>query len=211
MKPEATLQTFQFNAYHVQAYVPDALPLQQWFTANQKLNPSFPSPYWAQVWPAARALCRFIAEQPHWIKDKQILELAAGLGLPSLLAAGFAKEVTCSDYIADAVDMMQCSVKHNDLQNTKSILLNWNELPPDIKTDVLLLSDINYEPSAFEILLKVMKQFLANGTVILLSTPQRLMAKPFIEQILPYCIQQNEIPVKETKPETICTVMILQK
>lgn len=211
MKPEATLQSFQFNQFFAEVYVPDALLLQQWFTAQQKTDPSFPSPYWAQVWPAAKALCSFMAEQTHWVKDKTVLELAAGLGLPSLLAAQFAKEVTCSDYIPGAVELMQHSIKYNRLQNIKSILLDWNKLPPAIKTDVLLLSDINYEPSAFNTLLEVMERFLTNGTCILLSTPQRLMAKPFIEQLLPYCIQQNEIQVQETMPAATCTVMVLQK
>lgn len=211
MNPEATLQTFQFDDYHVQAYVPDALLLQQWFTAQQKINPSFLSPYWAQVWPAARALCSFIAEHPHWVKHKKILELAAGLGLPSLLAAQFADEVICSDYIEEAVESIQQSIKYNGFQNMQSCVLDWNALPPGLTADVLLVSDINYEPAVFETIYKVIEKFLNAGTIILLSTPQRLMAKPFIERLIPFCALQKEIYVKEPSPETICTVMLLKK
>lgn len=211
MNPVATLQTFQFDEYHVQAYVPDALLLQQWFTAKQKTNPFFPSPYWAQVWPAARALCQFLAEQPHWIQHKKVLELAAGLGLPSLLAAQFADEVISSDYIDEAVESIQQSIEQNGFQNMQSRVLDWNALPPNLTADVILVSDINYEPAVFEIIYKVIENFLTAGTIILLSTPQRLMAKPFIERLVPFCILQKEITVNETLPETICTVMVLKK
>ncbi len=211
MNPESTLQTFQFDDYHVQAYVPDALLLQQWYTAQQKNNPSFPSPYWAQVWPAARALCSFIAEQPHWSEHKKILELAAGLGLPSLLAAQFAYEVISSDYIGEAVESIRQSIEQNGFQNMQSRVLDWDALPPNLTTDVILVSDINYEPEVFETIYKVINGFLDADTIILLSTPQRLMAKPFIERLVPFCILQKEITVKEPLPGTICTVMVLKK
>ncbi len=211
MNPEATLQTFQFDDYHVQAYVPDALLLQQWFTAKLNTNPSFPSPYWAQLWPAARALCQFLAEQPHWVQDKKVLELAAGLGLPSLLAAQFAKEITCSDYIPEAADCIQRSIEYNGFQNMQGCVLDWNALPAHLTADVLLVSDINYEPAVFETIYKVIAGFLDAGTIILLSTPQRLMAKPFIERLVPFCILQKEITIKETLPQTICTVLVLKK
>ncbi len=211
MNPEATLQTFQFDDYKVQAYVPDALLLQQWFLEQQKINPSLPSPYWAQVWPAARALCSFLAEQPHWIQHKKVLELASGLGLPSLLAAEFAHEVICSDYITEAVELIQRSIEYNGFQNMQSRVLDWNALPPGITADVLLVSDINYEPAVFETVYNVLKSFLNAGTVILLSTPQRLMAKPFIERLIPFCALQKEIHVTEPLPATICTIMLLKK
>jgi len=74
-----------------------------------------------------------------------------------------------------------------------------------------LVRDIKYEPAAFETIYKVIENFLNAGTIILLSTPQRLMAKPFIERLVPFCILQKEITVKETLPETICTVLVLKK
>jgi hypothetical protein len=40
-----------------------------------------------------------------------------------------------------------------------------------------------------------LRQFLKNGSTIILSTPQRIMAKEFIEAVFPYCVQQQEIEV----------------
>ena len=206
----ATLQIFQFREYRVHAYVPDAAALQQWYTVEKENNPNIPFPYWAKVWPASLALCMFIAEQPHWIKNKKVLELAAGLGLPSFLSAQFATEVICSDYINDAVETMQASVEENKLLNVHTQLLDWNHLPADLKTDVLLLSDINYEPDVFESLFQLIEQFITAGTTILLATPQRIMAKPFIEQLMKYCLLQKEIEVNEKEMKTICSVLVLK-
>ena len=73
--------------------------------------------------------------------------LAAGLGLPSLLAARYAYEVHASDHIPEAVELMKRSADLNGILNMKCSLLDWNCLPENIRTDILLLSDINYDPS----------------------------------------------------------------
>jgi predicted nicotinamide N-methyase len=207
----ATLQSFPFGEYRVQAYVPDAAALQQWYTIEKEKNGITPFPYWAKVWPASLALCTFIADQPHFIQNKKVLELAAGLGLPSLLSSQLATEVICSDYINEAVETMQTSIEHNKLLNVHSQLLDWNHLPADLKTDILLLSDINYDPEVFESLFQLIEQFIKAGTTILLATPQRIMAKPFIEQLMKYCLLQKEIEVNEKGMKTICSVLVLKK
>lgn len=206
----AALQIFQFGEYRVHAYVPDAAALQQWYTVEKENNPNIPFPYWAKVWPASLALCMFIAEQPHWIQNKNVLELAAGLGLPSFLSAQFATEVICSDYINNAVETMQASIEQNKLLNVHSQLLDWNHLPDDLKADVLLLSDINYDPEVFESLFNLIEQFITKGTTILLATPQRIMAKPFIERLMKYCFLYKEMETDENEMKIICSVLVLK-
>ena len=41
-------------------------------------------PYWAELWPSAIALSRFLFKNSSLIKDKNIIELGCGLGLTSL-------------------------------------------------------------------------------------------------------------------------------
>jgi predicted nicotinamide N-methyase len=211
MQLQTTLQSFRFGEYQFNAFIPDPLALQQWYTTQLEEHPSTPAPYWAQVWPSAHALCEFIAIQPHWLQNKKVLELAAGLGLPSLLAAQLATHVTCSDYSSEAVALMQQSIQKNKLENSKAILIDWNHLPDDISIDVLLLSDINYEPKAFETLFNVIISFLEKGTTILLSTPQRLMAKPFIDRLLPFSKLREERTITNVTPAVTCSVYVLQQ
>ncbi|OQP59230.1 hypothetical protein A3860_38270 [Niastella vici] len=156
-------------------------------------------PYWAQIWPAAIALSNFLDDHNDYIIDKEILELAAGLGLPSLVAAAAgAKKICVSDHAEEAVQVLQQAINHNRFNNLESRRLNWHQLPNDLHPDVLLLSDINYDPIEFEILFGILTNFLQKGTLIILSTPQRLMAKPFISRLMPRCIQQENVHIDET-------------
>ena len=96
--------------------------MQQAYEKQLQTDPTTPTPYWAQVWPSAYALCEFIATQPEWLQNKKVLELAAGLGLPSLLAAQVATEVVCSDHVPAAVELMQQSIEKNQLTNIKVLI-----------------------------------------------------------------------------------------
>jgi predicted nicotinamide N-methyase len=211
MELQPTFQSFRFGDYQFNAFAPDSLALQEAFTKQLQRDPSTPAPYWAQVWPSAYALCEFIASQPHWLQNKKVLELAAGLGLPSLLTAQLSTQVTCSDYIPEAVELMQKSIHENKLENINAMLIDWNYLPKYLSVDVLLLSDINYEPKAFETLFNVIVSFLENGTTIILSTPQRLMAKPFIDRLLPYSKLWEEKTITTLIPAVNCSVYVLQQ
>jgi predicted nicotinamide N-methyase len=166
-------------------------------------------PYWAQIWPASLGLHRFLAAHPDFIRGKTVLELAAGLGLPSLYAARYANTILCSDYAPGAVDYCRRSAVKAGLRNFNTALLDWNDLPADLVADVVLLSDVNYEPAAFDSLSVVLERFLKAGTTILLSTPQRLMAKPFIAQWIPVCVKQEECYVTLNGTTSAVSVFVL--
>jgi predicted nicotinamide N-methyase len=210
MTAAATLQNFEFGPNHLQVFVPDLTIVKEQYQHLKKEKPSVAFPYWSQVWPAALGLCRFLVKHTHYIQNKKVLELAAGLGLPSLLAARYASEVCASDHIPEAVELMKRSAAHNGILNMKCGLLDWNNLPDSISTDVLLISDINYDPAEFEIVFTVLQKFLKNGTTIILSTPQRLIAKPFIDRLLPFCIKREEVLVENVRQQTIISVMVLE-
>jgi hypothetical protein len=52
---------------------------------------------------------------------------------------------------------------------------------------------VNYSPASFPVLFDTICSFLEAGATIILSTPQRLMAKEFITRLLPFTIQQDEV------------------
>lgn len=185
-------------------YVPD--PVQ----VKKKISHANESPYWSRVWPASLALGEFILQHPDYIKDKRVLELGAGLGLPSLVAAAFARHITCSDLDPRAVKIMQQTFLLHCLQHVEVQIIDWNSIPRNLDADVVLLSDINYDPAQFQHLELVIKNFLIKKTTLLLSTPQRLMAKSFINTLMPYCTAQYEIPVLHGKEQVLTTIFVLQ-
>lgn len=168
------------------------------------------SPYWGRVWPASIGLCTFLQKNQHYISQKKVLELASGLGLPGLFAAYYANTVCLSDIEPMAITYMQQSVHYNQLNNVQCHLIDWNK-PGEVEIpDTLLLSDVNYEPAAFDSLYNSLQFFLNKKCTILLSTPQRLMAKEFINRLLPYCILQDEVVV-EAEPATAISIFVLQQ
>ena len=204
------LQSFDLGKKEVALYVPQLKAVQNWYEQQKQTIRQAPFPYWAQVWPAAIALAQFVVNHPKYTKNKTVLELAAGLGLPSLAAAPLAKNVECTDYITTAVEVAQQSAHYHGFDNMHCYTLDWNALPQDLETEVLLMSDVNYEPQQFEMLYEVMQRFLQKRTTILLSTPQRLMAKPFILQLLPFCILQQQVYIQQPKEAVAITILVLQ-
>ena len=106
---------------------------------------------------------------------------------------------------------MAKTAQHLALSNVACRVLDWNHLPDDLMADVLLLSDINYDPEQFAVLHQVLQRFLRQGTVILLATPQRLMAKPFIEKLLPFCREQYEMTIYHLQQHTPVSILLLQE
>lgn len=207
MSASLQLQHIQRPGYTIDLYIPNAPEVQNIYFQQRQVHTAVPFPHWTKLWPAALALSDFIFNHPELVKDKKVLELAAGLGLPSFVAARYANKVCCSDYLKEAVDAMNKTVQHLQLTNVSCELLDWNHLPDDLTTDVLLLSDINYDREQFDQLYQVLQRFIQQGTFIILTTPQRLMAKPFIEKLLPLCKQQYEM----TADNTSISLLVLHK
>lgn len=204
------IDTYTFGNHEIKLAVPDAAYIQQQYNQKKSEGIDAEFPYWAKLWPASIALCEFIAANTHYIKNKTVLELAAGLGLPSLLSAQHASNVIASDYLPEAVEFIKQSVHENRLQNIQCNIIDWNSIDGSISADVLLLSDINYAPVAFDRLLEVIKFFLQKGSTILLSTPQRLSAKSFLERLSNWRIAEEEIEVLYNNDKVFTTVWVLK-
>lgn len=211
MTSELTVQGVQYGNKTIELYVPDPAFVKARYEEQTDANSKTPFPYWSQIWPAAIALAQFIEEQPQYIQNKEVLELAAGLGLPSFVAANFAKQVICTDYLPEIITVLEKSVEHNKFNNVKCDLLDWNNINPSFSSaEVVLMSDVNYNPTDFKTLLQVFKNFLSSGATLILSTPQRLMAKSFVEQLMPWCKLKEEIDVHKQNSSIPISVLVLK-
>ncbi|WP_157576699.1 methyltransferase [Asinibacterium sp. OR53] len=202
---ELELRHFEWDGHQQALYV----PYQEQVRRLYQQNTTAPFPYWARLWPASIAMGRWVVENKSLLRNKKVLELAAGLALPSLIAARYAGEVCCSDYLPEPLEVVARSIAHNKLSSIQCQLLNWHHLPENIDTDILLLSDVNYHPSEFDALMRVIMLFLDKGTRIVLTTPQRLAAKPFIEKLLPFCTMQKETAIDHDGSTTVISLLQL--
>jgi predicted nicotinamide N-methyase len=198
------LQSFSIGNRQIEIFVPEPVMVQQYYHDNKK------AAYWAQAWPASIGLCMFLSEHPAYISGKNILELAAGIGLPGLYAAATANKVHITDIEPQAMDCVQQSIKHIQLNNVSSAALDWKDAANLPLPGILLLSDVNYEPAVFATLQQVLEYFLQHQVTIIISTPQRLVAKEFVNHLLPYCIQQWNTNVLMNDKETDISVFVLQ-
>jgi predicted nicotinamide N-methyase len=162
-------------------YVPDDNLVQSIYHRALMNDPNTPFPYWAKIWPAAKATTSFLQKEPQWVNNKQVLEIGAGIGLPSFTIADKTSSIIISDYSTDAVDLMQKNIKHLNIKNASAICLDWNDFPSNIIADTILLSDINYDPNQFEALNNLILHFLNQGSTLIIATPQRIMATPFVQ------------------------------
>ncbi|MBZ5859281.1 class I SAM-dependent methyltransferase [Flavihumibacter profundi] len=210
MALQLSLQTLQIGKTSVSLLVPDDQSVLEEYRKRFLENNQTPFPYWAKIWPASIALSVFLDKNPAYYAGSQVMELAAGLGLPSLVAARKAANVNCTDYMQEAVTVIQQSAQYNRLTNLQSSVLDWNVIPSEKKADVILLSDINYDPEDFKQLDRLVRTFLHLNMTVILSTPQRLMAKPFISGLMEYSSHQESIPVLQNSEEIFISVLVLK-
>lgn len=200
MKFSLNLNTIEIGAMKIELYVPDPESVRQNYTDEKNRDQDTPFPYWAKVWPSAISMAEYLQQHADLIKGKKVLELAAGLCLPSFIAAKYAEQVCCSDYLQEAVDLAAKNVLHNQLTNVNCQLYNWRHLPDHLSADILLMSDVNYTPEEFDQLTDVCERFLLRGTTIILTTPGRIMAKEFIGRLESRIIEKSVINVNEENP-----------
>jgi predicted nicotinamide N-methyase len=189
------LQEFCFDDITIQSFVPDEAALQRNYAAAIASGGQPGFPFWAKVWPAAIALCRFIAANSDLFINKKVLEFGAGLGLPSLLVSRWATHVTMTDIADEAVLCMQRSIKHNDLQNATASIIDWTHYGNNIISDIVLLSDVNYAANELQTVKQLISSLLSLGITVVLATPERLVAREFIDSLYSFTRNRTWVDV----------------
>lgn len=201
----ADLQEIKLGNQILTIWVPNFQALQ----ASHQLNAYGDAPFWGRVWPSALAMIQFLESHPAYIKGEKVVEIAGGLGLPAFYASQFATNTIVSDYALDAVQWMEKNIQINQLENIVAKQLNWHQLPPDLHADTLLLCDVNYDSNQFDALLKMIHQFLAKGTTILLATPQRLVGRTFINSLLEHVSVNEVLEMQQDEKLQLINVLVL--
>ena len=192
-------------------YVPDPAHIQSTYQKLVAENTETIFPYWAKIWASAFAMLQFLQEQPLWIQDKIVLEIGAGIGVPSLSIAAQTHKIIISDYAPDAVAVIQKNIEHLKLSNALAVCIDWNHIPDEINADTILLSDTNYEPTAHNHLILLIEKFINKDSTIILATPNRLASNPFIECISKYITSTKKYRIPENDTNKEILVMVLKK
>jgi predicted nicotinamide N-methyase len=179
-----TIGTLNYSVYLPES--PDSL-IEDYLGANPSVFDVGEEkiPYWAELWPSAIALGEFLLNHPEIITGKRVLEIGAGLGIPSLVAGSLnPASVDITDYLPEPLDYARLSwdLNHPD-QKANIYKYDWRESLPGT-FDVLLASDVAYERAAFPALLKCIDSMRGTGAVLVVSEPSRHLAGEFREALM---------------------------
>jgi len=137
-------------------------------------------PYWAELWPSSLALARAIGGRA--LKGARTLELGCGLGLPSIAAALAGGRVLATDWSSEAIRMTETNAERNDAA-LETLVCSWSEPAPLLERapwDLVLASDVLYEPRNGAALLPLLARLVDTRGEIWLADPGRPAAEPFL-------------------------------
>jgi predicted nicotinamide N-methyase len=136
-------------------------------------------PYWAELWPSGLALARHVAGLP--LEGVRVVELGAGLGLPSLAAALRGAQVLATDWAPDAIELLRRNAAENGI-GLEVERISWaapEALAARAPFDLALAADVLYERRNVEPLLALLERLAPSAVV---ADPRRPAAGEFLER-----------------------------
>jgi len=144
-------------------------------------------PFWAVLWPAALGMAEYFWENTSF-GEKRILELGAGLGLVGIVAAAKGAEVVQTDFIPEALQLAEENAKINHITKIERVLADWRKFPLDERFDLIIGSDILYEPTLHPFLKEIFLTNLKPGGQWFLPIRAGMMPK-----VLLVCFKKKDI------------------
>jgi predicted nicotinamide N-methyase len=138
-------------------------------------------PYYAHLWPAARALVTWMAAHPALWPGQRVLELGCGLGLPAMTAAKLGAEVFASDFHPDNGAFLRRNAARNGVP-LHVFTMDWNRPALRCRFDTILGSDLLYESAMVEPLFQGVTRLLTPTGRLILADPGR----PDLERAVDY-------------------------
>lgn len=193
-------EPFSHGAFAVEMIVPraaDELIDEAEFDADERL------PYWADLWPSARALARHLLDSldapgedrrlPVSAADGsagttlppgRALELGAGVALPSLALHSRGVEVIATDYYDEALRFARANAVRNRLPPLPTAPLDWRAPSPGLgRFELVIAADVLYERRNAEALAELLPRLLAPGGEVRLADPGRVYLGVFLERM----------------------------
>ena len=154
----------------------DAMTQEEFDRSDAKM------PYWACLWPAAKALARVVLEGPG-LAARRVLDLGCGLGLVGLAALERGAHVTFLDWEDSAVLLARESAYSAGHGRLAGVVADWRAPPPLAPFDLVLAADVLYEARNGPGVAGFVAAHLAPGGRALVCDPGRRHAQ-FFEEVL---------------------------
>jgi predicted nicotinamide N-methyase len=138
-------------------------------------------PYWADLWPSAQILAGEVRTMR--LAGQRVLELGCGMGFVAVAAAMAGADVTATDYYEDAVLFARLNVEQATGRAIATRMVDWTKMPADLgRFDVVLASDVLYEPRYAGLVARAIAATLARGGEAIVADPGRIALPSFREE-----------------------------
>lgn len=130
-------------------------------------------PYWAELWPSARGLTRYLLEAEGKSLEGPALELGSGVALPALALRRRGVEVLATDWYPEALRFAEANAERNGLGPLRTAVLDWQK-PGDVAPHPLVVAaDVLYESRNAALLAELLPKVTAQRGRVLLADPGR--------------------------------------
>lgn len=168
--------------------------------------------YGMYVWPCAVVLAQYVWHHKGALQQKSVLEIGAGVSLPGVVAGRCGARVILSDSAELPACLENCrrSCEVNGLWDVSVVGLTWGQVSPDLlilpALDIILGSDVFYEPEDFEdVLVTVFFLLRRNPQAQFWTTYQERSADWSIEALLhKWSLQCLHIPLESFQANKEC-------
>lgn len=127
------------------------------------------TPYWAWPWGGGLALARWLADEPHRVAGRRVLDLGCGGGLVAVAAmkAGAASALAV-DIDPLALEMTRLNAEANAVAVETAL---WDGMVAD--ADTILAGDVFYSPEAAQVMEPLLRELAEAGREIWIGDPGR--------------------------------------
>jgi len=137
-------------------------------------SPDRTQPFWAVVWPSARALAQVVASVED-LSGKRVIELGCGTGLVGLAAAARGASVILSDLVPESIELALRNAKRNGLE-VEGLIMDWSQPPEDLGVfDGICAADVLYDDGMLRGVLRFVRRHLAPEGAAWIADPNRVM------------------------------------
>ena len=133
-------------------------------------------PLWAKIWKASWVLSGYLADiAPD--NGKRFLEIGAGVGLVSIVAATFGHQITMTENNPDALNFAKANAHLNHCSSLPILKLDWHLPQLKGKFETIVASEITYKVEDFVPLIRLFRSYLQVGGEIILASEMRKNVK----------------------------------